>query len=180
MSPSLDSLKSSVSIIMPLYNGANFVVEAVESVIRQSHRRWQLVVVDDGSTDNSAAIVQAYRDQRIRYVYQSNRGQAAALNHGIRLADGDYITTLDADDFLTPSSLFDRVRFLDANQSYGAVYADGSYCEPAGRPFLKFSANRPQNPIGDVYDDLLLSCFFATGAPVMVRRDVIQHLRPPL
>ena len=93
-----------ISIIIPLYNAARFIAETLQSVQAQTYTDWECIVVDDGSTDNGAEIVQriAQADMRIRYVYQSNAGPSAARNHGLRLAKGDYIQFLDADDWFPP------------------------------------------------------------------------------
>lgn len=93
-----------ITIIIPLYNSARFIEETLQAVQSQTYTDWECVVVDDGSTDNGAEIVQrmAQADTRIHYVYQSNAGPSAARNHGLRLAKGDYIQFLDADDWFPP------------------------------------------------------------------------------
>lgn len=163
-----------VSILMPIFNGEKYLRQAIESVISQSYPSWELVVVDDGSTDRTAEIVQGFNDSRIRYVYQKNQGQAAALNTCLEHAQGDYITTLDADDWMPDTSLQDRVLLLIEHPEYDAVYGNGYYCTEAGRPFQRFSDHRPANFVGDLYDILLVSPFFGTGAPVMIRRSRIE------
>jgi len=87
-----------VSIIMPVLNGEQYIREAIQSVLAQSYPQWELVVVDDGSFDGTSKVVRSFQDSRIRYTYQENRGQAAALNTGLDLAKGEFITTLDYDD----------------------------------------------------------------------------------
>lgn len=172
-------MASLVSILTPVYNGALFISTAIESLLRQMYPDWELLVIDDGSTDETAAIVRSYDDPRIRYFHQPNRGQSAALNVGLDLAAGSYVTTLDADDWLTTDSLSKRVNYLDTHNGQDAVYSDGWYCTASGQPIMRFSQYRPSNPEGDVYDDLVISCFFGTGAPVMIRRSVLErhHLR---
>lgn len=164
-----------VSVIMPAYNAEGFIVEAIDSVLAQTYPHWELIVIDDGSVDRTSHIVQAIQDERIRYAYQENRGQAAALNYGLDLACGDYITTLDVDDWFTPNSLGDRVAFLDRHPRYGAVYGDGLYCDPNGKEFLRFNEHMPSGLSGDVYDLLVVSPFYGTGAGVMQRRDVLTR-----
>lgn len=99
-----------ISIIIPLYNAARFIAETLQSVQAQTYTDWECLVIDDGSTDNGAEIVlrMAQADTRIRYVYQSNAGPSAARNHGLRLAKGDYIQFLDADDWFPPQR-FERM-----------------------------------------------------------------------
>lgn len=164
-----------VSILTPVYNGANFIATTIESVLRQTYPDWEMIIVDDGSTDATADIVRSYDHAGIRYVYQPNRGQAAALNTGLDLATGAYITTLDADDWLTPDSLVCRALALDAQSELDAVYCDGWYCTESGLPVMRFSEYRPSDPEGDVYDALVQSCFFGTGASVMIRRERVEQ-----
>ena len=89
-----------VSIVMPVFNGAVFLSQAITSVLDQEYPDWELIVIDDGSTDHSAEIIRsfAHHEPRIRYIYQQNAGQAAALNHGLNVMRGEFVTTLDADD----------------------------------------------------------------------------------
>jgi len=163
-----------VSVIMPAYNGEKYIENAVQSMLMQSYLNWELIVVDDGSTDNTAPIIKAMTDVRIKYVYQENRGQASALNTGLMLAKGDYITTLDCDDWFTNESILARVQFLDHNPEFGVVYGDGIYCNVNGEPIMHFSENRVGDIKGDVYDTLIVSPFFGTGGNVMVRRGVFE------
>lgn len=159
---------------MPAYNGEKFIKQAIESVLAQTYQHWELIVVDDGSTDNTASIIKSYIDPRIKLVHQENRGQAAALNHGLDLARGDYITTLDTDDWFTVNSIADRVYFLDRVPKYGVVYGDGIYCDIEGKSLMRFSENRIGDVTGDVYDVLIGTPFFGTGGNVMVRRDAFE------
>ena len=86
------------SIIIPTYNRANFICTAIESVIGQTYKNWELIIVDDGSTDNTKEIVLSFNDDRVRYIYQENQERSAARNNGINNAKGDYICFLDSDD----------------------------------------------------------------------------------
>lgn len=168
---------STVSIIMPVYNGEQFITQAIDSVLDQTWQDWELVVIDDGSTDGTADIVSAYDDPRIRYIYQENQGQPAALNRGLEAVKGSYVTTLDADDWLGPSSLKDRAVCLEEHPEFGAVYCDGYYCSPSGDILKRFSDERySDNVTGDIYDALVISSLYSAGSSVMIRREVIdQH-----
>lgn len=164
-----------VSILMPAYNGEKFIQQAIESVLAQTHQNWELIVVDDGSTDSTAKIVTAFKDPRILYVYQENQGQAAALNHGLDLARGDYITTLDVDDWFTPHSLRDRVLYLEAHPQYDVVYGDGIYCDVNGNRLKRFSEYRIRAVTGDVYEPLIITPFYGTGGNVMVQKRIFDQ-----
>ncbi|HRO07499.1 MAG TPA: glycosyltransferase family 2 protein [Saprospiraceae bacterium] len=93
------------SIIIPTFNRAHILHLPVESILAQSFTDWELIIVDDGSTDDTKAIVETYQDNRIRYVYQENQERSAARNHGIRLAKGDWICFQDSDDAYLPEHL---------------------------------------------------------------------------
>lgn len=86
------------SIIIPTYNRASFIPQAIESVLGQTYTDWELLIVDDGSTDNTRNVVEIYKDKRIRYIYQQNSERSAARNCGINHASGEYICFLDSDD----------------------------------------------------------------------------------
>ena len=105
-----------ISTIVPVYNGAPYLADALESVLSQEYRPLELVVVDDGSVDGSAEIARAYGG-RIRYHYQPNRGAGAARNAGVDLATGEYFAFLDADDLWTAGKLERQMKALDADGS---------------------------------------------------------------
>jgi glycosyltransferase involved in cell wall biosynthesis len=88
-----------VSVIMPAYNAAPFIEKAVESVIAQTHTDWELIVIDDGSTDGTEQVLRAFTDTRIGYMRQANQGPAVARNLGLAESCGDYVIFLDADDW---------------------------------------------------------------------------------
>src|ERR1700759_692275 len=96
-----------VSVITPAYNAGNFIHETIDSVIAQTYTNWELIIIDDGSTDNTAAIVKQYvvRDSRIKYLYQQNGKQGKARNNGMTHSSGTIIAFLDADDTWTPHKL---------------------------------------------------------------------------
>src|SRR5678816_4165512 len=104
-----------VSIVMPVYNAAAYLAEAVDSILAQTFRDFQFVIVNDGSTDRSTAILERYahRDQRIKLISRPNTGIVGALNDGLAEATGDYIARMDADDVSTPNRLAVQVDYLD-------------------------------------------------------------------
>jgi glycosyltransferase involved in cell wall biosynthesis len=112
---------------MTVFNQRPFVLDAVDSLLAQDFREFELLVVDDGSTDGSAAAVAARADPRLRLVRRAHQGRVAALNHAVALARGRYLAVLDADDLALPGRLALPVRFLDANPRVGAV---GSAVQP--------------------------------------------------
>ena len=109
-----------VSVIIPVYNGDRYIGEAIDSVLAQTYTNYEIIVVDDGSTDNTSQIVQAYGD-RVFYWYQENQGVASARNVGIEKAQGELIAFLDADDFFLPEKLAKQVAYFEVNSSLDMV-----------------------------------------------------------
>src|SRR5262249_46275201 len=112
-----------VSVVMPVYNGERFLRESLESVFAQTFQDFEMLCVDDGSTDRSASILQQY-GPRIRVVRQENAGQSAARNAGVALAQGRYIAFLDQDDLWYPSKLMSQVAAIEANPHAVLVHCD--------------------------------------------------------
>lgn len=112
-----------VSIIMPAYNAGEYIQEAIESVLNQTHIHWQLLIINDGSKDNTEQIVQTYQDTRIQYFKQSNKGVSAARNVGLSNMQGGFFCFLDADDRMPQDSIRSRIeKFV----SYpGLQFVDG-------------------------------------------------------
>jgi glycosyltransferase involved in cell wall biosynthesis len=135
-----------VSIIVPAYNAAAFIGETIESVLGQSYSDWELTVIDDGSTDQTAAIVAAVKDKRVRVVRQANSGVARARNNGLLAAQGEYLVFLDADDLMTPGFLELRVRALDEHPAAGFA---GGLVEtfPVAGKVRRAVARDPENEI---------------------------------
>ncbi|MDH4232639.1 MAG: glycosyltransferase family 2 protein [Nitrospirota bacterium] len=112
--------KYHMSVIIPVYNGENFLAEAVESVHRQKHIPLEIIIVDDGSTDSTAKIVAGLQGN-VRYVYQANSGPAAARNKGLRLASGDVIGFLDVDDVWSKDKLRLQLGYFEKDPSLEIV-----------------------------------------------------------
>jgi len=109
-----------VTVLMPVYNGASYLREAIESILAQSYADFELLVIDDGSTDRSAEIVLSYGDPRIRLVgNDGNRGLIETLNRGMELASGEYLVRMDCDDISLPARLRRQVEFMDDNREVG-------------------------------------------------------------
>lgn len=109
-----------VSVIIPAYDCEKYIVRAVESAIYQTYKDWEIIVVDDGSTDSTSKILESYRDL-IHYVYQENQGAAKARNKACELAKGEFLAFLDGDDFFLPEKLEKQIACFDADPSLGMV-----------------------------------------------------------
>lgn len=99
-----------VSIVMPVFNAERFLTEAIESVLRQHHKNWELIIVDDGSTDASLEIARRFSDPRIHVLTQANKGVSSARNAALKVMRGEYFCFLDADDVLPPMSVHERLK----------------------------------------------------------------------
>lgn len=102
---------SLVSVIIPTYNSAPYIVDAIGSVLAQTYQNLEIIVVDDGSNDNTREVLVRYRD-KITCLYQENRGVSAARNRGMQHAQGEFIALLDADDIWLPTKLERQLRFM--------------------------------------------------------------------
>lgn len=115
-----------VSVIMPAFNAEKHISESIESVIAQTYKNWELVIVDDGSTDDTGTIAKHYtaRDIRIKYIYQENQKQGASRNNGIKISKGNLIAFLDSDDVWVAEKLEIQLRCLNDNE-VDLVYSAG-------------------------------------------------------
>lgn len=119
-----------ISVIMPLYNNEKYVIEAIRSVINQTYEDWELIIINDASTDNSKFIVQKFleeeKDNRIIFIdLKENKGVSFARNLGMRKAKGEYISFLDSDDFWDKEFL--KLSYLKLKENYKFVYTNFYY-----------------------------------------------------
>lgn len=127
----------SVSIIMPAYNSARFIRHAVESVLAQTYTDWELLIVDDCSSDNTEQVVSAIKDPRIRYMRnEQNMGAASTRNRALRQAEGRYIAFLDSDDLWTPDKLEKQIAFMKQHD-YAFTFANYQIIQEDGTPTNK-------------------------------------------
>lgn len=112
-----------ISIITPFYQAEKYLETAIRSVLNQTHENWELLLINDGSTDLSKEIVQSFSDSRIRYFEQENKGVSAARNVGLKNLTGEYFCFLDADDFLTENSL--QTRYMTFQSDPTITFVDG-------------------------------------------------------
>jgi glycosyltransferase involved in cell wall biosynthesis len=168
--------KSLVSIIMPAYNASLFIEETIQSVLAQTYINWELLVINDGSVDQTSAIVRKIADVRIILIEQENLGVACARNNGLSNAQGEYITFLDSDDLWSKEKLQKQVELFELNsyKNLGLIYTDY-------RCFSKNSANQCScsdlniYDKNDLYKSLLVKDFIGT-LTVMIRAEIIQNI----
>lgn len=171
-----------VSVIIPAYNGEKYLAVTIQSALDQTYPHKEIIVVNDGSTDNTAHVIAFFGD-RVRSIEQQNAGSAAARNHGIQAARGEFIAFLDADDLWLADKLRIQVDYLTKHPEVGAVYCswqvwrpngDGEFAIPTVTP-----SREPEDAIdpehsGWLYNRLFHDSIIHTTA-LMVRREIIQQ-----
>lgn len=170
-----------VTVVLPVYNAERFLRLAIDSILRQSYTNFELIIINDGSTDASEHIIRSYTDSRIRYLYQSNSGVASSLNRGIELAKGEYIWRHDADDISLPDKLEKEIDFLTGNPSYVLCACQVAFMTEHGKVAQKF--RQPQNTIfkGQAFIDVRRAHFDPyspiTHGTVLVRTNIMRELK---
>ncbi|PWS26399.1 hypothetical protein DHW03_16595 [Pedobacter yonginense] len=123
-----------VSVVIPLFNAEKYIATAIESIINQSHQNCEIIVVDDGSTDQSFQVARRYQSNRVTLIQQQNKGASAARNEGLKLAKGEYIQFLDADDFLGKDKIKHQIELI-RNQIDILVLGPTVYFQDGQDPF---------------------------------------------
>ncbi|MHC4890206.1 MAG: glycosyltransferase, partial [Planctomycetota bacterium] len=123
-----------VSVIMPAYNAAEYITKAIESVLIQNYRNFELIVVDDGSIDNTRDIVAGFKDERIKYFYKENAGPASARNLAIKKAKGTFIVSLDSDDMITPDFIAKHMKVFEKHPQADLIYCDDCLIDEDDKP----------------------------------------------
>lgn len=165
-----------VSVIVLTYNRAHMVTETIDSVLNQTFKDFELIVVDNESTDNTEEVIKSFTDERIRYFKHQNNGLIGVnRNYGISKANGEYIAFCDDDDLWMPEKLERQVKLLDLDKELGLVYSDSYIMDENGnleRHSLRSSSRLLR---GNVFDKLFQSNFIPM-LTVMIRREVLSKV----
>mgnify|MGYP001576085848 CR=1 FL=1 len=163
--------KPLVSVITPTYNAGAYLRDTIRSVLGQTYSNLEHIIIDDGSTDDTAEVVRAFSDPRVKYFHQKNSGQSAARNAGIAAAKGEYVALLDADDFFLPDKLSEQVGYLEAHPDCGFCYCKvyHFFHNDPGKTYY-FAM---ENPSGYLFDKLLMSNFI-NPLSVVIRKDLLE------
>ncbi len=156
-----------VSVVIPAYNAMRFLPHTVESVLAQTLQDFEVLIVDDGSKDNTASWAAAHPDPRVKLVSRPNGGAAAARNTGVAAARGEYVAFLDADDLWQPTKLEKQVARMEADPEVGLVDTWISYINAAGEPIGKVMT---QHLEGDVWAQMVEYNLVRCGSTPLVRR----------
>ena len=159
---------SKITILMPAYNAAKYIAEAIQSVLEQTFTDFELLIVNNGSTDATLSIIRQFSDPRIRVVTQPQRGISMALNTGLTEAKGSYIARFDADDICFPERLQKQASFLDNNPGYVLVGCDVEYMAENGEHLFNYYCTGHTHE--DIIQQLYVYCPFIHSA-VMYRKE---------
>jgi len=163
-----------VSVNICCYNSEKFIKETIQSVLDQTFRDLELIIIDDGSKDSTSKIVRSFSDPRIKYYYQENRGLSASRNRAIELSQGEYIALLDHDDLWEEKKLEKQIALLDSRKNLGLVYSDSYFIDENGRITGSFfKLNKPAK--GCVIKELIEGDFIPCLTAVM-RRSYMQRV----
>jgi glycosyltransferase involved in cell wall biosynthesis len=164
-----------VSVIIATYNRAEFIGQAVESAVDQTYGKIEIIVIDDGSTDNTHEVLKKY-EGKIKYIYQKRAERSAARNRGFRHSRGDYIAFLDSDDVWLPEKIEKQVEVLNERQDVGLVYVDVQFIDASGQPFdghVRWDGRKRDV----LYEDLMTNNIVTgTTSSAMIRRACLDKV----
>lgn len=164
-----DRIQPLVSIIMPCFNSEKTIGESIQNLLDQSYSNWELIIIDDGSTDQSKEVIQSFKDKRIRYQYQENSGPSKARNTGLNLARGKYISFLDSDDLYQMDRIRLLVTYLEANPHMDLVASNFGRINEKGKLIFS-SVGRTQQLF---LPQVIVSCPFTSNS-FIVKKDILD------
>lgn len=168
---------SRVSVIIPTYNRQELIQETIESVIRQTFSDWELIVVDDGSTDDTRRVLEERYGSRIRYAYQSNQGESAARNHGLSLATAEYVAFLDSDDLWHPNKLQRQLEVIEKSPQAGLISTQAYWMNFEGLRLRQLPHGHDLGHETISWEDLVLDNVVAGGgSSALARRTCLDQV----
>jgi glycosyltransferase involved in cell wall biosynthesis len=166
-------MKPLISVIIPAYNAEKTILRTIESVLSQTYSNFELIVINDGSTDDTLNLITKIKDNRLKIHSFENAGLPSARNRGIKLSSGEFISFIDADDLWSPDKLESQLQALQSKLSAAVAYSWTLLIDDKGH-LLKVL-----DPIyyeGDVYRELLIGCFITSGSNVLIRKKCIEKV----
>ncbi len=170
----MSSQTGRVSVIIPTYNRAHLIGQALESVLNQTYPNTEVIVVDDGSTDNTKEVIARYDSSRVRYIYQANAGPSAARNNGVRHSEAEFISFLDSDDTYLPTKLEKQVAYLNSHPEVDVVLCLWNY---VGEDRVTIVEEVTEAPTEDMLKRILLTGiwgYFPPHVPLLRRECFIR------
>lgn len=175
-----------VSIIVPCYNSEDFIDRCLESILAQKYKNIDLILVNDGSTDATSAIIQSWIPEfrrtisRILYLEQENEGVGSAVKHGFQKAVGDYLILLDSDDVLLPDAVLEMRRWLDENPAFGFVRSNGYYVSEGDIECTDrlLEVNEDMKEKKDIFEDLFSGTTYVWPGTYMIRMSLLDEIYP--
>jgi glycosyltransferase involved in cell wall biosynthesis len=160
-----------VTVVIPAYNAMQFLPKTVESVLAQTFSDWELLIVNDGSSDNIVQWATHITDDRVKLISQKNQGVSAARNTGIMQSSGEYLAFLDADDLWKPTKLEKQVRRFEEYPAAGLVYTWTTLVDALGKPIKRAIASQLE---GNVWEQILVANMIGNGSSAMIRRSCFE------
>ncbi len=169
-------MKPTVSINLCCYNSEKYLRETLDSIVSQTYKDWELVIINDGSSDSTESIIFKYKNQGypIIYHYQENRGLGASRNEALKLSQGEYIAFIDHDDIWLPQKLEKQIP-LFADTSVGLVYSDAIYFVSGTRYAYRLYKTSPLPSRGNIFGNLLVNCGLNLST-VAIRREILNDI----
>jgi glycosyltransferase involved in cell wall biosynthesis len=164
---------STISVVVPAYNGQSTILETINSILEQTFTDFELIVINDGSTDRTLELLETVKDERLKIYSYPNGGLPAARNRGIVRATGEFVSFIDADDLWTPDKLELQLQALRENPQAGVAY---SWTICMGNDGNSFHPGVSESFQGNVYANLLVGNFIASGSNVLLRREAIESV----
>lgn len=161
-----------ISVNICCYNGEYYIKKAISSVLEQTFTNYEIIIINDGSTDNSEYIINSFEDKRIKYYYQNNKGLGYSRNKAIELSSGEYISFLDQDDVWLKDKLLKQIKVFDEDSAIGLVYTDAFLIYENGLKLL--NSNFKQCKKGYVFKDLLASNFIILSSAIIKKYIIIE------
>ncbi|WP_228021335.1 glycosyltransferase family 2 protein [Vasconcelosia minhoensis] len=162
-----------VSVVIPAYNAMSYLPQAVNSLLQQTFTDFEVLIVDDGSSDNTAVWASRLHDPRFKLISQPNQGAGAARNTGVKNAQGDYVAFLDADDFWAPTKLAKQVQRLDHQPEVGLVHTWITYANPDGSLSDRVMKTAGE---GHIWTQVVVYNPLRCGSTPMVRRECFKEV----
>lgn len=162
-----------ISVVIPVYNGAKTIKETIESVLQQTYQSFEIIVINDGSQDETLAVINSIQDQRVKVFSYPNAGLSASRNRGFAQARGEYIAFLDADDLWTKDKLEAQLEALQQNPQAAVAYSWTDHIDEDGKFLRPASYNSCS---GNVYERLLIGNFLVCGSNTLIRAQALTKI----